>query len=242
MTSFCESITPSSSTESITSLNQNKYKIISIEGNIGSGKSTLLTYLAQDLTNNPNIVFLKEPVDEWAEIKDADGKTMLEKFYGDQEKYGFPFQMMAYISRLSSFKDALTINPDATVFITERSLNTDKCVFAKMLFNQGKIEDVNYQIYTKWFNTFSKEFEIDAYIYVKATPEICHERIIKRSRTGEDIIPIKYLSECHDYHENMMKEVNSECKQIHLNGNVDIFDNPEELNLWISNIKKMIDC
>jgi len=229
------------SCQSLSSLSvTKKYKIVSIEGNIGSGKSTLLSYLAQDLLDNTNVVFLKEPVDEWAEIKDVNGKTMLEKFYGNQEKYGFPFQMMAYISRLALFKDALLKNPDATIFITERSLNTDKYVFAKMLFNQGKIEDVNYQIYSKWFNTFAKDFEIDAYIYVNTDPEICHERIIKRSRTGEDTIPMAYLSECHEYHENMMNEINNEHKKIYLNGNIDIFDNKEELQKWIHQIKMMI--
>jgi len=76
--------------------------IISIEGNIGSGKSTLLEELIKiyKVTPSKKIVFLKEPVDEWEKIKDENGLTMLTKFYSDQEKYSFPFQMMAYISRL----------------------------------------------------------------------------------------------------------------------------------------------
>ena len=74
--------------------------IVSIEGNIGSGKSTLLANLRKHYTNDSNVVFLKEPVDEWEKIKDENGTTILEKFYGNQEKYSFPFQMMAYVSRL----------------------------------------------------------------------------------------------------------------------------------------------
>ena len=61
-------------------------KIISIEGNIGSGKSTLLSNLRQHYENNSNVVFLKEPVDEWEKIKDENGETILKKFYADQEK------------------------------------------------------------------------------------------------------------------------------------------------------------
>ena len=45
---------------------------------------------------------------------------------------------------------AIKANPNS-IFITERSLLTDKYVFAKMLFDQHKIEDVNYQIYLKMF-------------------------------------------------------------------------------------------
>ena len=83
-------------------------KIISIEGNIGSGKSTLVSLLKDTFENtksNPyDVIFLQEPVDEWENIKDSAGNTMLEKFYQDQEKYSFPFQMMAYISRLALLK------------------------------------------------------------------------------------------------------------------------------------------
>ena len=39
-----------------------------------------------------------------------------------------------------------------TIIITERSLHTDRMVFAKMLYESGLIEDVNYQIYLKWFD------------------------------------------------------------------------------------------
>ena len=70
--------------------------IYSIEGNIGSGKSTLLANLRnrfENPTKTPEetnttrkIIFVKEPVDEWESIKDANGITMLEKFYNDQDK------------------------------------------------------------------------------------------------------------------------------------------------------------
>ena len=60
------------------------YTFISIEGNIGSGKSTLLANLREHYKNNDNVIFLKEPVDEWAKIKDINGTTILEKFYAEQ--------------------------------------------------------------------------------------------------------------------------------------------------------------
>ena len=70
-------------------------QIVSIEGNIGSGKSTLLANLKKHFNKNTNIIFLKEPVDEWSKITDENGTTILEKFYADQDKYSFSFQMMA---------------------------------------------------------------------------------------------------------------------------------------------------
>lgn len=245
-----------------------KFQIVSVEGNIGSGKSTLLANLKKEFNNNPYIIFLKEPVDEWCKITDENGTTILEKFYADQEKYSFSFQMMAYISRLKLLRDTINSlningihnalekiqegketyqhlkeNIPKYIIITERSLFTDKMVFAKMLYDSGKIEHVNYQIYLSWFNTFAEEFPIDQIIYVKAEPSICHERIEKRHRDGEGNIPIEYLQSCSEYHEKMLDKSSNDCvckEQLILNGNHNIYENENILKEWINIIQKFI--
>lgn len=221
------------------------YTIVSIEGNIGSGKSTLLSNLREYYANNSNVVFLKEPVDEWEKIKDENGETILKKFYADQEKYSFPFQMMAYVSRLKVLRDTLkTIKNDThdknIIIITERSLYTDKMVFAKMLYDSKKIEHVNYQIYLNWFDTFSDEFPVNKVVYVQTSPDKCYQRIVKRSRTGEENIPLEYLTSCSNYHDNMLDKENPECiciDQLILDGNVDIYENKNQVNEWINEIE-----
>jgi deoxyadenosine/deoxycytidine kinase len=239
-------------------------QIISIEGNIGSGKSTLLANLKKHFNNNNRVIFLREPVDEWSKIKDEDGVTILEKFYADQEKYSFSFQMMAYISRLKLLKDAVNEcraetfkyiqehdytkphNPNEKVIyyiITERSLFTDKMVFAKMLYDTGKIELVNYQIYLNWFNAFAEEFPVNKIIYVKANPETCYERVGKRQRDGEDKIPLTYLASCNNYHDKMLDKSLSDCvckNQLILDGNIDIYENSNILDEWINSIENFI--
>jgi deoxyadenosine/deoxycytidine kinase len=224
--------------------------IASIEGNIGSGKSTLLENLRNYYGNNKQVVFLKEPVDDWEKIKDENGITMLEKFYADQEKYSFPFQMMAYISRLKVLRDALkyikSLNTSDKKFIiiTERSLYTDKMVFAKMLSDSGKIEYINYQIYLNWFDTFSEEFPVNKVVYVKTNPENCFNRILKRSRDGESNIPLEYLTNCSLYHDSMLETFTRESicnEQLILDGNVDIYKNKNQVELWINEIDKFIN-
>jgi deoxyadenosine/deoxycytidine kinase len=215
-------------------------KVISIEGNIGSGKSTLLSHLKQTLSleNGQQVLFLQEPVDEWENIKDEEGNTMIQKFYANQEKYSFAFQMMAYISRLSLLKKSVEENPDM-IIITERSLFTDKFVFAKMLYDSKKIESVEYQIYLRWFDTFAKDFHIAGTIYVKTDPEMCHTRIAKRSRNGESTISLDYLNSCHEYHENMINVQTSTSQSIlELNGNLEIMDMKD---VWLKTITEFID-
>lgn len=116
-------------------------------------------------------------------------------------------------------------------------------VFAKMLHESGKIEDVNYQIYLKWFHAFNEECPVHQIVYVKTNPEICHERIFKRSRSGEDGIPLDYLLECHKYHEAMLDSLSPECvcdDQLVLNGNVDIFESEAALENMILSVREFI--
>jgi len=224
----------------------NNFIIVSIEGNIGSGKSTLLSNLRNKYGEETNVVFLKEPVDEWEKIKDENGITILEKFYADQNKYSFAFQMMAYVSRLKVLRDALKEIKNTnikTIIITERSLYTDKMVFAKMLYDSGKIEHVNYQIYLSWFNTFSEEFPVHKIVYVKTYPENCHYRIQKRSREGEENIPLEYLINCSNYHNDMLDKSTELCvckEQLILDGNIDIYENKEKLDEWLTEIDMFI--
>jgi deoxyadenosine/deoxycytidine kinase len=228
-------------------------RIVSIDGNIGSGKSTLLSTLKEYYADNDHILFLKEPVDDWEKITDENGVTMLEKFYSDQNKYSFSFQMMAYVSRLKVLRDAKKMiignylehrNDKPYIIISERSLYTDKMVFAKMLYDSKKIEEVNYKIYLSWFDTFAEEFPVHKTVYVKTSPERCHLRILKRSRDGESNIPLEYLDNCSMYHDNMLdpKLVDCACKdQLILDGNIDIYENVNQLDKWIQEIDTFIN-
>jgi len=221
------------------------FELFSIEGNIGSGKTTLLSLLKQRYSNDETVVFLREPVDEWEKIKDVNGNTMLQKFYADQPTYAFAFQMMAYISRLKILRDVVQQakqNPSKKyVIITERSLNTDKRVFAKMLHDQGNIEDVCYQIYLNWFDEFAKDFPINYTVYVQTDPTNCYARIHKRAREGEEVIPLAYLKDCHSYHEEFLDEKTGiSSKKLFIDGNVDIYKNEKIVEDWLSLIKGFI--
>jgi len=225
----------------------NKPLIVSIEGNIGSGKSTFINKLEKYIQENntdKKIFFLSEPVDEWLNIKDENNEHILSKFYNNQEKYSFTFQMMAYISRLNKLKEAIDnlkqINN--SIIITERSLMTDKYVFAQMLYDENKIEKIEFEIYKKWFNSFNKETEIDKVIYIASKPEICYDRVKLRDRDGEENIPLDYLTKCHNYHENMIEILKSDNKDIVLlNGNDNIYKDKKVLDNWFTELKKVLD-
>ena len=184
--------------------------IISIEGNIGSGKSTLLKRLAE---TNQDVVTLQEPVDMWNSVRDSNGKTIIELYYADQKRWAFAFQMMAFITRARILREAIKNNPGKTI-VTERSVFTDKNIFATMLHDSGILSDVEYSIYLRWFDELTEGITIDKVVYVRTEPSECEWRIKCRNRTGETI-PIEYLESCHAYHEKWLSECDT---KLTLNG------------------------
>ena len=207
--------------------------IFSIEGSIGSGKSTLIRELQTKLKTN--WVFVMEPVSEWNDVTDNAGENILTKFYKDQKKYAFSFQMMAYISRLARLKQVVRDNPNA-VIITERSIFADRHVFAKMLYDNNKIEEVDYIIYLKWFDAFLEEVQLSGIIYLEAKPETCYDRVQKRNREGETI-SLEYLKSCHQYHENWLT---TEKNVLPLNGENNFENNIPAIGAFYRQIAKFI--
>ena len=178
--------------------------IFSVEGNIGSGKSTLVEYLKEHLKNvgDYKIIYLQEPVNVWNTVTDGNGVNILTKYYLDQKKYAFSFQMMAYITRLTQLKQVLENNKNC-IIITERCLHTDREIFAKMLHDSGKMEDIEYTIYLKWFDSFLPKSP-SSFIYLKTLPLTCMDRIKKRNRVGEESINLDYLNDCNYYHNDWL--------------------------------------
>lgn len=197
-----------------TNQSSNKMSVIfSIEGNIGSGKSTLFQLLKKSIDcqeiNSKRIIFLEEPVDEWSSVQDqTTGKTILDLFYGNMKDYAFSFQMMAYITRLKNIQDTIKKYPNS-IIITERCLYTDKNIFAKMLYDDGIMKSVEYQIYSKWFGNFIKDFPKIYYIFLNTKPSICLERIQKRNRKGEGNIAFDYLLKLDKYHHEWLFRFNT---------------------------------
>ena len=198
--------------------------IISIEGNIGSGKSTYMNYLKNIYNNDEKVHFLREPIDIWNSITDENNRTLLELFYENQEEYSSKFQTMALITRFELLEEAL--EKDYKVIITERCIETDRNVFAKMLYDDKKIQEIDYKIYLRCYKSFIKKIPNMFYVYIHTDPNVAYERVNKRSRQGENI-PLEYLRNCHHYHNEWLDK---EYKII-INGDIDENDNNYQINL-----------
>jgi deoxyadenosine/deoxycytidine kinase len=196
--------------------------LVSIDGNIGSGKSTTWDLLKDAYKGRDDVHFVEEPVDSWNNVKDADGVPILTNFYKDHKAYAFRFQMMAYISRLALLRQTVRDNAGrCRVIITERSVDTDRNIFAKMLYDSGDIAHDEYVIYNMWFDEFVRDLPVAGLVYIRADPETCMTRIHKRGREGETI-PLEYVQKCHDYHDAWINSDTVQCKKLVIDANPEI--------------------
>jgi deoxycitidine kinase/deoxyguanosine kinase len=231
------STTASAAASTETTLSYSGPIIISFDGNIGSGKSTKVKDIEKYFNERgrTDILFIQEPVDAWNSVVDENGVTILSNYYKDQKRFAFRLQMLAYISRLALLRNA--IKKGYKYIITERCVGTDRNVFSKMLYDKGDIEHDEYIIYKKWFNEFISDVPIGAIVYIKASPEICLERVNIRAREGENI-PLEYLKECDKYHDEW---INSEqIPKLVIDANIDLNKNPEANNLILEEIDAFI--
>lgn len=203
-----------------------KPTIITVEGNIGAGKSTLLEYIRDYITTKKSdvtIAILQEPVEDWKTVGDTVPATadnhILSKFYEDPVKYCFTFHTIVYMSIFKQlFSTILRLKSTPSIVITERSLNTSHDVFTNMLYDDKKIDNIQYQALNRILDHFKMveqasdvSLQTDAIIYLACPPKKCLERIGQRGRDGEANISLEYLHRCEAYHQtNLLQKIPKE--------------------------------
>ena len=218
-------------------------KIYFIEGNVGVGKSTLLKKLQEskyleDNNKDKKIAYIFEPVDYWINYKDNENVSILSHFYKNQEKFGFSFQWLVFMSRLKEINECIKDGYD--IIIVERSIFTDKNVFMKSLYQKKKVTDIEYKIYNDWFIWILEQFQLPhiKFIYLKLSTDLCYERIKIRNREAEKDMDYEYLNFLNNNHDDWLSVLDkNEC--LTLDGTYDN-TNQEELNTIYENINLFI--
>jgi len=158
-----------------------------IEGNIGSGKSTL----GANLEATGRVGYIAEPVSSW---QNDFPENILDLFYSDQKRWSFMFQLTAFITRAKTHAEVLALSDHSNVFI-ERSVLSDRYIFATTLHDSGMMTDTEFAVYTGMWAWLHDNYclEPEKIIYIEASVETCLERINKRARGEETGITIDYL-------------------------------------------------
>lgn len=168
--------------------------IVCVDGNIGAGKSTLLAALRKSI----DAICFAESVGKW--------QNLLKSFYSDQKRWAFTLQSAILIdlrdqlSEILSLEDSGLLPTNRPYVIVERCPISAWC-FVGLHHKNGNMNQMELNAYERL--THALAWEPDVFVYLKASPEICYQRCIHRSREGEECIPLSYLQSLHQQYENL---------------------------------------
>lgn len=213
-----------------------------VEGNIGAGKSTFLTMLKEA---SPSLKIVQEPVHNWA--TERYGQSLLEEFYRKPARWAFTIETFAMLARsLDHVKHQKT--GDSPV-IMERSIYSGHYCFAQNGLQEGYFNEIEWAVYNQWvaFVMHQQCKPPRGFIYLRATPEICHKRMHKRNRNGEELVSLAYLRNIHSWHEKFLMSKTSLDKHLHhvpvlvLDVNEEFQDNPVAFEHLVAKTETFIE-
>lgn len=172
-----------------------------LEGNIGAGKSTLLNKIR---AANDMIEVVMEPVNAWH--KQESGQSLLSQFYSDIPRWAFSLESYAMACRVKEHLREQQHTHPYRLF--ERSIYSGHYCFAHNSYQSGGMTPIEWDIYKQWFALLMKgKCKLPTgFIYLKANPETCLQRIQKRNRPGEENITLQYLQNIDKAHELFLIE------------------------------------
>jgi deoxyguanosine kinase len=179
--------------------------IISLDGNIGAGKSTLLAEIRKQI---PEINIVDEPVDQWTYLLDENEKNILELFYEDKKRWAYTFQTCALLTRQKNMQQMIKHLSDTgktnQIILTERSILTDRHIFAEMLHETGMLTEIEWNLYNNLFDVISQTYQVHSVVYLSTSCKTSKERISVRGRPEEESISMNYLNDLHKQHEKWL--------------------------------------
>ena len=166
-----------------------------VEGNIGTGKTTFLKALQRSLSH---VTVTLEAVDYWQ--NESNGQSILQNFYESPQRWAYSMETIALKIRI---QEHIAQQKSVIPNIVERSIYSGYHCFARNSFEQGFLNQLEWNIYNEWFNFLTAKncLPPQGFIYLRADPKLSYDRTIQRKRGAEDSISFDYMKQIHEKHE-----------------------------------------
>ncbi|XP_057805128.1 uncharacterized protein LOC131020375 [Salvia miltiorrhiza] len=176
-----------------------------VEGNISVGKTTFLQRIANETLELRDLVeIVPEPVDKWQNVG-PDHFNILDAFYAEPKRYAYTFQNYVFVTRVMQERESCGgMKP---LRLMERSVFSDRMVFVRAVHEAKWMNEMEISIYDSWFDPVVSSLPgliPDGFIYLRASPDTCHKRMMLRKRAEEGGVSLDYLRDLHEKHESWL--------------------------------------
>jgi deoxyadenosine/deoxycytidine kinase len=197
-----------------------------IAGNIGCGKTTLTKKLSERLGWKPHY----ESVQDNPYLKD---------FYGNMDRWAFPLQVYFLNHRFNTHK---FIESAGASCVQDRSIYEDANIFARALYDQGTLDERDYQNYRTLYDTMTPYLNPPTLmIFLRRSIPKLLERIQQRGRDYEQAIPVDYLTRLNNYYDDWYARYDLGKSLIVDTDELDFLENEEHFNRLVERIGNSID-
>jgi deoxyadenosine/deoxycytidine kinase len=164
-----------------------KSLFVAVAGNIGAGKSSLTKLLADRFSWKPY-------------FESVDDNPYLPDFYADMQRWSFHLQIYFLANR---FKHHKRMTEAGDSVIQDRSIYEDAEIFARNLYDIGKMDERDYTNYASLFEVMTDYLKApDLMIYLRSSVDHLVLQISRRGRSFEQGIQREYLEQLNRHYEN----------------------------------------
>lgn len=198
--------------------------LVGIAGNIGVGKTTITEKLAATLGWKP---YYESVIDN----------PYLNDFYQDMSRWSFNLQIYFLAHRFRSQKE---ISESGLNAIQDRTIYEDVEIFAKSLYEQGHMNQRDYNCYRDLFHNMVPFLpKPDIIIYLKASLETLVGRIKRRGRAYEQSIQREYLAYLNQAYDAWIDRARKDFFILEINADeTDYVNGDDDLNELVAQIQK----
>jgi len=202
-----------------------EFTFVTVIGNVGAGKSTLTRALSGLLCFDPS-------------FEQVDANPYLSDFYQNQSAWGFHLQVCFLSHR---FSDMVAVQKAGRDTIQDRSIYEDVEIFARGLYESGKMAGRDFDTYQSLFRNMEDHLvKPDLAIYLGGSLETILRRIAQRGRESERAVPPAYWAELHNRYENFMAGYShSPVLWVDID-RFDLYKHPEHLGMLAGEVRRFL--
>lgn len=202
-----------------------KKYFVTIAGNIGSGKSSLTHLISQKFGWIPY-------------YESVSDNPYLSDFYGDMSRWSFNLQIYFLAHRFKIHKDICSQEKSV---IQDRSIYEDAEIFAKNIYDLGRMEERDFETYRALFYEMTYFLKPpDLLVYLKADVDTLLNQIRLRGREYEKNIEKSYIEELNKSYDKWIENYSiGKCITIETD-NLDFVNNENDFELIAGIIAKSL--